>query len=120
MKVKPTLSVVITRTSYSPSLNVAVFQLAEYGDDVSAAPRFDHEPAPAGETWNCAEATPLVTSAESDATVSAPATFAPLAGAVTEPVGGLESTVTELPAGLTAVHEWKTAVARHTKVPSPG
>jgi hypothetical protein len=116
----PALSVVITRRSYGPSLNVAVFQLAEYGDAVSAAPRFDHDPAPAGETWNCAEATPLVTSAESEVTVSVPAAFAPVAGAVTVPVGDLESMVTELLVPLAAVHEWKYAVTRHSNVPSPG
>ena len=47
-----------------------VFQLAEYGDAVSAAPRFVHVPAPAGEIWNCAEATPLPASAESEVTVT--------------------------------------------------
>ena len=42
---------------------------------MSAAPRFVHESAPAGDVWNCAEATPVPSSAESEVTVSVPATL---------------------------------------------
>ena len=87
---------------------------------MSAAPRFVHEPAPAGEVWNCTDATPEPVSAEFDVTVTVPLTAAPLAGAVIDPVGGMASTVTEALVPLTAVQEWKTAVTLHSNVPSPG
>ena len=87
---------------------------------MSAAPRFVHVPVPAGEVWNCTDATPEPVSAEFDVTVTVPLTAAPLAGAVIDPVGGMASTVTEALVPLTAVQEWKTAVTLHTNVPSPG
>src|SRR5712692_1007567 len=49
-------------------------------------------PAPAGERWNWAEATPEPPSAELEETVTAvPRTFAEAAGAVSEPLGAVES-----------------------------
>src|SRR5580765_4970053 len=55
---------------------------------------FVQVPAPAGERWNWAEATPEPPSAEFDETVTLdPLTFALAAGAVTEPVGLVESFV---------------------------
>ena len=94
VNVFPTLSVVITRKSYRPSVEVVVSHVVAYGDVVSATPRFDHEPAPAGETWNCADATPDDASAELDVTLTAvPRTFALATGAVTEPVGAVASAV---------------------------
>src|SRR2546428_11438537 len=49
---------------------------------------FVQVPAPAGERWNWAEATPEPPSAELEETVTAvPRTFAEAAGAVSEPVG---------------------------------
>jgi len=61
---------------------------------VSAEPMFVHVPAPAGERWNWAEATPEPPSAEFDDTVTAlPRTLALAAGAVIEPVGLVESFV---------------------------
>ncbi len=96
-----------------------MFQLTEYGAEVSAAPRLVHESAPAGEVWNWAEATPVPRSAESAVTLTVPLTIAPLAGAVSEPVGEVSSTVTELLAALVAVQVWKTAVTRQVNVPSP-
>jgi hypothetical protein len=69
------------------------FQDAEYGDVVSVA-IVDHELAPAAEYWNAAEATPEPASAELEETVTAaPCTLALAAGAVTDPVGGVESFV---------------------------
>ena len=65
---------------------------------VSAAPRFDHEPAPAGELWNCAEETPEPASAELEVTLTVPRTVAAASGAVTLPVGAVESTVNVMPA----------------------
>ena len=54
-----------------------------------------HVPAPAGERWNCAEATPEPPSAEFEETVTAlPRTFAEAAGAVIDPVGFVLSTRT--------------------------
>ena len=51
-------------------------------------------PAPAGERWNWAEATPEPPSAESEETVTAaPPTLAEAAGAVMAPVGAVESLV---------------------------
>ena len=51
-------------------------------------------PAPAGERWNCTVATPEPLSAESLARATVPRRFAPVAGAVTEPVGGVLSSRT--------------------------
>ena len=68
-------------------------QVVEKGVRVSAAPRFDHVPAPAGEGWNCAEPTPAPASAEFDVTATEPRRFAAAAGAVTEPVGAVASAV---------------------------
>ncbi len=52
-------------------------------------------PAPAGERWKSAEATPEPPSAELEETVTAaPRTLAEAAGAVTEPVGFVLSTRT--------------------------
>ena len=48
---------------------------------------FVQVPAPAGERWNWTVATPEPVSAESLVSVTVPRTFAPAAGAVTEPVG---------------------------------
>ena len=54
-------------------------QATEYGLVVSAAPMFVQTPAPAGERWNWAEATPEPASAEFEETVTAlPRTFAGL------------------------------------------
>jgi hypothetical protein len=54
---------------------------------------FDHVPAPAGEAWNWADATPEPASAEFDVTTTEPRTFAAAAGAVTAPVGAVVSIV---------------------------
>ena len=62
---------------------------------MSAAPIVVQTPAPAGERWNAAEATPEPPSAELEETVTAaPRTLALAAGAVTEPVGFVLSTRT--------------------------
>ena len=63
---------------------------------VSAAPMFDHVPAPWGVLWNCADATPEPASAEFDVTATEPRTFAAATGAVTAPVGAVLSTRTLL------------------------
>src|SRR4051812_17517281 len=61
---------------------------------VSAAPMFVQLPAPAGERWNWAEATPEPRSLEFDDTVTVlPLTLALEAGAVIAPVGLVESLV---------------------------
>ena len=61
---------------------------------VSAAPMVVQVPAPAGERWNWALATPAPPSAELEETVTAlPRTFALEAGAVIAPVGLVESFV---------------------------
>src|SRR5919108_595223 len=88
----PALSVVITRRSYSPSPRDVVSSDTEYGALVSAEPMFVQLPVPAGERWNCAEATPEPPSAESESTEIVPPTLAPAAGAATEPVGFVLST----------------------------
>src|SRR5436190_10203764 len=55
---------------------------------------FVHVPAPAGERWNCAEATPEPGSAEFEETATdEPRTLAELDGAVSDPVGFVESFV---------------------------
>ncbi len=87
-----------------------MFQLVLYGLDVSAA-IVVHVPAPAGEYWNVAFATPEPpVSAESEETVTLPVTDAPLLGAVRLPVGAFASRliVTELDAVLPAL-----SVAKH-------
>ena len=61
---------------------------------VSAAPMFVQTPAPAGERWNWALATPEPPSAELEETATElPRTFALEAGAVIAPVGLVESLV---------------------------
>jgi hypothetical protein len=71
-----------------------VSQLTEYGEVVSAEPMFVQVPAPAGERWNWAEATPEPPSAEFDDTVTElPRTTADAEGVVTDPVGLVESFV---------------------------
>ena len=61
-------------------------------------------PAPAGERWNCAFATPEPPSAEFELTVTAlPRTFALAAGAVIEPVGFVLSTRTLVTSALVKV-----------------
>ena len=53
-----------------------------------------HVPAPAGERWNTADVTPEPASAGLEDTVTLlPCSTAPAAGAVTEPVGEVESLV---------------------------
>jgi hypothetical protein len=70
-----------------------VFQVAEYGVVVSVA-IVVHELAPAAERWKAAFRTPEPASAESEVTDTVvPRTFADAAGAVTEPVGLVESFV---------------------------
>jgi hypothetical protein len=56
-----------------------------------AVPIVVQVPAPAGERWKAAEATPELGSAESDETVTVPRRTLPLPGAVREPVGEPES-----------------------------
>jgi hypothetical protein len=53
-----------------------------------------HVPAPAGERWKVADATPEPESAESEETATVPRTLALEAGAVTEPLGDELSTIT--------------------------
>ena len=61
---------------------------------MSAAPMFVQTPAPAGERWNWALATPEPGSAELEETATAaPRTLAAEAGAVIAPVGLVESLV---------------------------
>ena len=69
-----------------------------------AVPIVVQVPAPAGERWNAAEATPELPSAESEETVTVPRSADPPAGAVSEPVGATvsirtscEPTVSALP-----------------------
>ena len=58
---------------------------------------FVQTPAPAGERWNCAFATPEPPSAEFELTVTAaPRTLAAAAGAVTEPVGFVVSSLSAI------------------------
>src|SRR5919204_218130 len=90
----PALSVVTTRRSYRPSLTAVVSKLTPYGEVVSTAPMFVQLPAPAGDRWNWAEATPEPASAEFESTEIVPRTTAPPLGAVTEPVGFVLSTRT--------------------------
>ena len=69
-----------------------VSQLTEYGLVVSVA-IVVQVPAPCGEDWNAADATPEPLSAESEETVTMPFTVALEAGAVSAPVGFVESFV---------------------------
>ncbi len=81
----PALSVVTTRRSRSPSPTDVVSNAAAW---------LLHVAAPAGERWNWTEATPLPpASAESLASTIEPLTLLPSVGFVTEPVGGVASTV---------------------------
>ncbi len=84
-----------------------MLQLTLYGLVVSGPPIVVHVPAPAGEYWNVALATPDpgLASAESDDTVTLPVTDAPFAGLVRLPVGAVASRliVTELEAVLPAL-----------------
>src|ERR671925_376750 len=116
----PALSVVTTRRSYRPSLTAVVSKLTPYGEVVSAAPMFVHVPAPAGERWNCAEATPEPPSAEFESTEIVPRTTAPEAGAVTEPEGLLLSTRT-LPtaADVSELPALSVVITRRSYSPSP-
>ena len=57
LPVLPAASVATARKSYRPSVTVVVSKETEYGEVVSAEPTFVHEPAPAGERWNCTWAT---------------------------------------------------------------
>ena len=69
-------------------------QLTEYGELASEAIELQ-VPAPAGERWKSAEATPEVASPELEETLTLePRRLAAAAGAVTEPVGLVLSTVT--------------------------
>ncbi len=71
---------------------------------MSAAPMFVQTPAPAGERWNWAEATPEPASAEFELTVTAfPRTFALAAGAVIAPEGIVLSTRTLVTSALVNV-----------------
>ncbi len=68
---------------------------------------FVHTPAPAGERWNWALATPEPPSAEFEETVTAlPVTLAEAAGAVIEPEGLALSTRTLVTSAL--VNAWPT------------
>jgi hypothetical protein len=93
LKVLPALSVVTTLKSYSPSVRVVVFSEAEYGLVVSVL-MVVQVLVPAGLRWKAAEATPEVTSAESEVRLIVPLTVAEAAGAVRLPVGLVLSTVT--------------------------
>src|ERR1700675_1176865 len=65
----------------------------EYGEVLSVE-MVVQTPAPAGERWKVARATPELASAELDETVTAaPETLALEAGAVSEPLGAVESLV---------------------------
>jgi hypothetical protein len=71
-----------------------VSQVTPYGEVVSAALIVVQVPAPAGDRWNSADATPEPPSAEFDVTETlAPLTLALEAGAVIDPVGAVESFV---------------------------
>ena len=66
----------------------------EYGE-VTSVEMVVQTPAPAGERWNAAEATPEPASVELEETVTAaPRTLAPEAGAVIDPAGAVLSTLT--------------------------
>ncbi len=69
-------------------------QLAAYGAVVSAVATFVHTPAPAGERWKSALATPDSPSAELEVTLSVPLTIAEDAGDAIKPVGAVLSTRT--------------------------
>ena len=93
VKVLPALSVVITCRSYWPSATAVVSQVTEYGLVVSATPMVVQVPAPVGDRWNSAEATPDAASAELEETATVvPRRLAAAAGAVIEPVGAVAST----------------------------
>src|SRR4051812_1915061 len=86
----PAVSVVTTWRSKSP-FSAEVFQLTEYGAEVSV-PIAVQAPPPAGRRSKSAEATPEPESAESLETQTEPERKAPLAGVATEPVGSVRST----------------------------
>src|SRR6187200_2157422 len=86
----PAESVVTTWRSKSP-FNAEVFQLTEYGAEVSV-PIAVQAPPPAGRRSKSAEATPDPESAESLETETVPERKAPFEGEVTEPLGSLRST----------------------------
>src|ERR671922_199309 len=116
----PALSVVITRRSYSPSPRDVVSSDTEYGALVSAEPMFVQLPVPAGERWNCAEATPEPPSAEFESTEIVPPTTAPALGAVTEPVGLVLSTRTFATAAeATLLPALSVVTTRRSYRPSP-
>src|SRR5262245_44621306 len=73
-------------TEWLPFPAVSVFHETEYGDAVSSAPRF----TPSILNWT---PTPAMLSAAVAVTVAVPVRVAPPAGAVTETVGGVLSTL---------------------------
>jgi hypothetical protein len=62
-----------------------VFQVTEYGEEVSSVPKL----APSSK--NCTPETPTASEAVADTVTEEPETVAPLAGAVTETVGAVVS-----------------------------
>ena len=68
-------------------------QLVDVGCDRVGGAEIRPGSRTAGEVWNCAEPTPEPASAELDVTATEPRTFAAATGAVTEPVGAVESIV---------------------------
>ena len=86
----PAVSVVTTWRSKSP-FSAEVFQLAEYGAEVSV-PIAVQAPPPAGRRSKSADATPEPESAESLETETVPERKAPFEGEVTEPLGSVRST----------------------------
>jgi hypothetical protein len=82
--VLPAASEAVAVNVYVPFATVVVSQLIAYGAVVSAAPRF------APFSLNCTAVTPTLSLAVA-LTVTVPDTVAPLAGAVTDTVGGVVS-----------------------------
>ena len=74
-------------------------------------------PPPAGRRWNSAESTPEPASAELESTARVPVTKAPFAGAVSDPVGFVRSTVT-LTTSEPVLPLPSVATARSARLPS--
>src|SRR5579884_945046 len=123
--VLPVASVTITRTSYWPSgyePPVVSHATLQPPAALESVPTVVHVFAPCGETWNCAEATPLPEPSDASSEASAtlvPRTSAAAAGAVTVPAGAVLSTVTLVGAdGAATLPALSRSVTRRSYWPS--
>jgi hypothetical protein len=85
---------------------------------VSAEPTVVHVPAPAGERWKVALATPEPPSAELEVRLIVPLTVAAAAGAVRLPVGAVLSTVTVIELLVVELLEVSVATAVRVWLPA--